>query len=77
MAEQSSLNHDPDSLRRMALALDEVWEALPDPDRSEATRQRLALFIVDVFTKGERDPQRIAERARVELRYPQPDNGGA
>jgi hypothetical protein len=54
----------PDQMRQMALILDSVWEELPEPDRSDARRQQLALFIVDRYARGEHDPARLTELVR-------------
>jgi hypothetical protein len=78
MAHSNALhNHDAESLRQMALALDSVWEELPESYRSDETRQRLAGLIVNLFEHGERDPARLSELAFSELFPPSREGEGA
>jgi hypothetical protein len=69
--------HDADSLRLMALALDGVWEQLPENSRSDATRQKLALLIVELFEGGEHDPARLSLLAVSEILPGREDSGAA
>ena len=62
--------HDAESMRHMALVLDQVWDQLPEADRNEATREQLARSIVDAFARGEHDPGRLAELARSAVMHP-------
>jgi hypothetical protein len=78
MAQSNALHsHDAESLRQMALALDSVWDQLPESYRSDATRQRLAGLIVNLFEHGERDPARLSQLAFAELFPPSREGEGA
>ena len=55
-------------VRLMAAAFDRVLERLPESiDRTDAMRREVALFIVDRFRLGERDPDRLSDLALAEL----------
>jgi hypothetical protein len=55
-------------IRLMAAAFDRVLELLPATvDRTDAMRREVALFIVDRFRLGERDPDRLSDLALAEL----------
>ena len=61
---------DPEVVRAMGLAFDNAWESLKAcgnayaaPSQAESTREALALSIVGIAQCGERDANRLRERA--------------
>jgi len=59
---------DPESIRAMALALDQAWDGLPeDVERGPEARRWLAGVILDHFLWGERDSARLCELALAEI----------
>jgi hypothetical protein len=52
---------DPDALRAMSVALEEVCRAL-QVDGDERARETVAIRIVDLAQRGERDPERLRDR---------------
>ena len=65
---------DPDALRAMSIALEEVCRAL-QVDGDQRAREVMAVRIVELARRGERDPQRLSDRVLREARH---DNlGGA
>jgi hypothetical protein len=60
----------PDDVRILTTAFDEAWRAVQDSEalvktngQAEATRELLALRIIEVAGLGERDPQRLRDDA--------------
>jgi hypothetical protein len=64
----------PDTVRLLGEALDEAWRSLQtngvyftSRGQAEATREKLALGIIEMAKKGERDPQRLRAAALQRL----------
>jgi hypothetical protein len=60
----------PDTVRLLSEALDEAWRSLQtngvyftSRGQAEATREKLALRIIEMAKQGERDPQRLCADA--------------
>lgn len=65
---------DPETTAALASAFDKAWETvkrsgspLAKGGNTEATREELAKHIVAAAHEGERDPQRLVERALSHL----------
>jgi hypothetical protein len=61
---------DPDQVRALTTAFEEAWKTVQDSGASllsngqaEATRELLALRIIDMARLGERDPRRLRDDA--------------
>ena len=68
MASSETRLDDSEPVRLMATALDQVLERLPQViERTDEMRREVALFIVDRFRSGERDPERLSDLALAEL----------
>jgi hypothetical protein len=68
MASSEARPEASEPVRLMAAAFDRVLELLPETiDRTDAMRREVALFIVDQFRLGERDPDRLSDLALAEL----------
>ena len=68
MASSEARPEDSESVRLMATALDLVLDRLPQNiERTDEMRREAALFIVDQFRLGERDPDRLSDLALAEL----------
>jgi len=52
---------DPDALRAMSIALEEVCRTL-QVDGDQRAREVMAVRIVELARRGERDPQRLSDR---------------
>jgi hypothetical protein len=52
---------DPDALRAMSIALEEVCRTL-QVDGDQRAREVMAVRIVELARQGERDPQRLSDR---------------
>jgi hypothetical protein len=52
---------DPDALRAMSIALEEVCRTL-QVDGDQRAREVMAVRIVELARRGERDPQRLRDR---------------
>jgi hypothetical protein len=64
----------PDTARLLGEALDEAWRSLQtngvyftSRGQAEATREKLALRIIEMAKQGERDPQRLRADALQRL----------
>jgi hypothetical protein len=53
---------DPETLRAMSAALDQACHALKLPDTAARERETVAVKIVELARRGERDPERLCER---------------
>jgi hypothetical protein len=53
----------PEVIDAMSWAFDAVCERLAIPERAEAPREIVALRIVELARKGERDPKRLRDQA--------------
>jgi hypothetical protein len=62
---------DPDAVRAISLALDEVCRTL-QIDVDEHARETMAIRILELARRGERDPQRLRDRVLREFRPPAP-----
>ena len=65
---------DPEAVRVLTAALDDAWRSLQisgayfkSLGHAEATRERLALRIIEMAMLGERDPARLSEDALLHL----------
>jgi hypothetical protein len=68
MSSSEARLEDSEPVRLMALAFDRVLDLLPgNVDRSEEMRREVALYIVDQFRLGERDPDRLSDLALARL----------
>jgi hypothetical protein len=53
---------DPEALRAMSAALDQACHALSLPETAARERETVAVRIVELARRGERDPERLCER---------------
>jgi hypothetical protein len=53
----------PEVIDAMSSAFDEVCERLAIPEAADAPREIVALRIVELARKGERDPERLRDEA--------------
>jgi hypothetical protein len=53
----------PEVIEAMSWAFDEVCERLAIPETADAPREVVALRIVELASKGERDPKRLRDKA--------------
>jgi hypothetical protein len=53
---------DPEALHAMSAALDQACHALKLPDTAARERETVAVRIVELARRGERDPERLCER---------------
>jgi hypothetical protein len=53
----------PEVIDAMSWAFDAVCERLAIPETADAPREMVALRIVELARKGERDPQRLRDKA--------------
>jgi hypothetical protein len=65
---------DPESVRVLAAALDDAWRSLQKSGayfksrgHADATRERLAIRIIEMAKLGERDPARLRDDALLDL----------
>ena len=58
---------DPESMRAMDLAFDQVCGQMRDRGQPSVVLEVLARRIVEIAETGERDPDRIAQRALIAL----------
>jgi hypothetical protein len=55
--------YDPQAVALMQSVLDEAWRRLPPGQRPHTTKADLALRILNLAARGERDPRRLLVRA--------------
>lgn len=74
IAYPNAVAFDPATIRILTAAFDEAWQSLQKssvsfkPDgQAEATRERLAMRIVEMAALGERDKRRLRDDALVHL----------
>jgi hypothetical protein len=51
--------YQPETIVVMRQALDEAWAALSSDERQRTSKTELALRILELATRGERDPRRL------------------
>jgi hypothetical protein len=58
-------NHafEPEHLRAMGLAFEQAFDALLLVNRDDPAAELVAMKIIEVFQRGERDPQRLRDFA--------------
>ena len=73
-AHPNDVAFDPDTIRILTAAFDEAWQSLQksgvgiEPDgQAEATRERLAMRIIEMAALGERDKRRLRDDALFHL----------
>ena len=54
---------DPDAVKRLATAFEEICRSLGVPANDEPQRERIARTVITIAQAGERDPTRLRERA--------------
>jgi hypothetical protein len=63
--------YDPEALKMMSAAFDNVYEAFPaDMKDHEGARRKLALLILRHVDRGERDAERLSELALLDFMRP-------
>jgi hypothetical protein len=53
---------DPEALHAMSAALDQACDALKLPENAARERETVAVRIVELARRGERDPKRLCDR---------------
>jgi hypothetical protein len=53
---------EPDAVRAMSTALDEICRSLNLPETAKRERETVAVRIIELARRGERDAKRLAER---------------
>lgn len=53
---------EPDEIRAMSLALDDVCKALELPNSVDPAREVIAVRIIELARRGERSPTRLRDR---------------
>jgi hypothetical protein len=59
---------DPETVRAMSAAFDEACRALKLPDGAKRERETVAVRIIDLARRGERNAKRLCEHALSEPR---------
>jgi hypothetical protein len=63
MVDSQRTSFDPETLSLLRQALDDAWESLTPVQRAMTSRTLLAERILKSAAKGERDPERLREKA--------------
>jgi hypothetical protein len=53
---------DPEAVRAMSMALDQACDVLKLPETAARERETVAVRIIELAHRGERDPGRLCER---------------
>jgi hypothetical protein len=61
---------DPEAVKRLATAFEEICRSLGVPANDEPRRERIARTILTIAQAGERDPTRLRERTLAALNEP-------
>ncbi len=59
---------DPEAVRIMSAAFDEACQALKLPDGAKRERETVAVRIIELARRGERNPERLARRLCAQRR---------
>ncbi len=59
---------EPDTIKMMGMAFDEACQALALADSDDAARDRVAKRIIELAQQGERNGERLRERALADFR---------
>jgi hypothetical protein len=63
MEAETTQHYDPDTIKMMQLALNDVWDSLSLGQRAHSSKTRLASVILEAVEAGERDPFRLRTKA--------------
>jgi hypothetical protein len=58
---------DPETITLLREVLDAAWDALPAEQRARTTKSRMALCLLELAARGERDPIRLRSRAAMDI----------
>ena len=59
--------YDPETITLLRSVLDAAWDALPVEQRARTTKSRMALCLLKLAARGERDPHRLRSRAVMDV----------
>jgi hypothetical protein len=55
--------YDPETIDLLRSILDAAWDALPPEQQARTTKSMMALSLLSLAARGERDPIRLRSRA--------------